>query len=416
MFVNAIIDSKLFANIPIIPVHLTAMMTYSLDITNTMISSSGYHIFTLIIGFLFLTKVSSDRALRLFMLASGACVLGTIQLMIPSPAGWEAISLTMANVLIIVFFAATLLATQLFNNTKPSWLFSVSCVLAYIVVYRYPTIFPYVHKRIIVSTLFPAIILIRLLWHWLSAVNTKAPTGRWLAMLITVIDIIICCVRAYLAWKSPDTPNTGLTKVDQRQILLIMMMYWCSFGYSVCFFYLIYERTMGELLRQARTDGLTGLLNHITFKKEVALEFASAQKKNKNLSLILLDLDHFKNINDKHGHIIGDKVLACFADCLRQYLDTKWLAGRYGGEEFCILLPGVSLDDATHLAERLRTGIAAMKVTDMGGELSVTTSIGVSCLSDECSTMHDLFSVADSMLYKAKQTGRNRVEAMLLIQ
>lgn len=118
----------------------------------------------------------------------------------------------------------------------------------------------------------------------------------------------------------------------------------------------------------------------------------------------MLDIDHFKRVNDSHGHVAGDMVLTAFAETISQTIRPKDVFARLGGEEFAVLLTG-TLSDASEMAERLRLAVAAMRVATPQGELSITVSLG-------CATARigeDLLRVADAALYVAKHTGRNRV-------
>lgn len=169
-----------------------------------------------------------------------------------------------------------------------------------------------------------------------------------------------------------------------------------------------------NLFREMSTiDGLTRLTNRRSFIERSESEFARARRVPiSGISCIMIDIDHFKKINDTLGHHAGDAVLVQTAGLLlanrRQYDEV----GRYGGEEFAVLLPETSLEDATQIAERLREKIAAQSITVDGKKISVTASFGVACFPGEgVETINDLLRAADAALYKAKHTGRNRVVA-----
>ena len=172
------------------------------------------------------------------------------------------------------------------------------------------------------------------------------------------------------------------------------------------------EKLKEELLharREASVDALTGLKNRRAFD----LMLAELVAKNELFSLIIMDVDHFKQTNDQHGHLIGDRVLRQLARLLTASTRTTDTVTRYGGEEFAILLPKTGLDDAMRVAEKLRSTIArlTMRRTDTGGNLGkITASFGVAeHLRRESG--HDTVARADAALYKAKNTGRNRVKA-----
>ncbi len=165
-----------------------------------------------------------------------------------------------------------------------------------------------------------------------------------------------------------------------------------------------------ELILQARTDGLTGLFNRRHFMAELDQEFARASRFKHSLSLVMLDLDFFKRINDTQGHPVGDQVLRLVGDICQQLLRKTDIAARMGGEEFALILPQIDAAQALDAAERLRTSLAAQKLPLPSGViLSWTASMGVATLHESDITPVDLMRRADEALYTAKDTGRNCV-------
>jgi diguanylate cyclase (GGDEF)-like protein len=159
---------------------------------------------------------------------------------------------------------------------------------------------------------------------------------------------------------------------------------------------------------RAATDGLTGLPNKRAVTDTLKRMFAQSLTTGSPLTFLLLDLDHFKQINDQRGHPAGDEVLASVGAVLRSALRSTDFAGRDGGEEFAILLPDTELPTALEIAERVRLAIAEISLP--GTDVSVTASIGVSSFPDHASTLERLERLADAALYVAKRQGRNRVE------
>jgi diguanylate cyclase (GGDEF)-like protein len=162
----------------------------------------------------------------------------------------------------------------------------------------------------------------------------------------------------------------------------------------------------------ATTDPLTGLYNRRHFRKLALLELSRAQRYKKNISLLMIDIDHFKRINDNYGHTTGDKGLKAlsnlFADTLRD-IDTM---ARYGGEEFVILLPETGKSAALMVAERLRRDVEEMIIETDPASFTFTISIGISNLNIvNAVSIETLLDQADKALYASKQTGRNRVTA-----
>ncbi len=159
---------------------------------------------------------------------------------------------------------------------------------------------------------------------------------------------------------------------------------------------------------RAATAGLTGLPNKRAAADALKRTFAQASTTGAPLALLLLDLDHFKQINDQRGHPVGDQVLANVGTVLRSVLRTRDFAARNGGEEFAVLLPDTEIRAALEIAERVRAAIAEISLP--GADVSVTASIGVSGFPDHASTLDRLERLADAALYLAKRNGRNRVE------
>ena len=156
------------------------------------------------------------------------------------------------------------------------------------------------------------------------------------------------------------------------------------------------------------TDGLTGLPNKRAVTDALKRTFAQAMMTKAPLGLLLLDLDHFKQVNDQHGHAAGDQVLASAGAALRSVLRNRDFAGRNGGEEFAVLLPDTNIAAALEIAERVRAAIA--EITLPGTDVPVTASIGVAGFPDHANTLERLERLADAALYVAKRHGRNRVE------
>jgi diguanylate cyclase (GGDEF)-like protein len=159
---------------------------------------------------------------------------------------------------------------------------------------------------------------------------------------------------------------------------------------------------------RAATDGLTGLPNKRAVTDALKRTFAQASTIRSPLALLLLDVDHFKRVNDTRGHAVGDQVLANIGAVVRSVLRSGDFAGRNGGEEFAVLLPDTEIRVALPIAERVRAAIAEISVP--GSDVAVTVSIGVAGFPDHASTPDQLERLADAALYLAKRQGRNRVE------
>ena len=171
-----------------------------------------------------------------------------------------------------------------------------------------------------------------------------------------------------------------------------------------------------ELQRLATTDMLTGLVNRRAFLERAQLALQHHQASGDPLALLMLDMDHFKSINDRFGHLEGDQVLGMFARTVQALLPPEGLAGRLGGEEFSVLLPGLGMPEARAVAESLLRGVRAMDLSSPPAVLHsgwrLTVSIGLACARPGDRSLHDLIDRADQALYLAKHRGRDQIASL----
>jgi diguanylate cyclase (GGDEF)-like protein/PAS domain S-box-containing protein len=170
------------------------------------------------------------------------------------------------------------------------------------------------------------------------------------------------------------------------------------------------KRMEGELERMATLDELTGLYNRRELNNRLQEEIRRAERYGQSFSIWMLDVDHFKRINDTYGHQEGDRVLRIIATHLKQMLRDTDIAARFGGEEFTVILSHTNLEHAKQMAQRVRQAMADLEIhLDGGGSFSITASIGVAAYPEQGITVEELIRAADQALYTAKQKGRNRV-------
>lgn len=168
------------------------------------------------------------------------------------------------------------------------------------------------------------------------------------------------------------------------------------------------ESANAQLQELALRDGLTGMLNRRHWEQCLEREFARHARYETPTSLVMFDIDHFKAVNDTYGHQTGDDVIREVARTTLQYARGTDYAGRYGGEEFVVLLPDTDLKGADQFAERLRQAIEKLRVDHQGQSLSFTVSLGVACMSGKMADHTTLIEHADKALYRSKEEGRNR--------
>jgi len=191
---------------------------------------------------------------------------------------------------------------------------------------------------------------------------------------------------------------------QQRNIIILVI--------TVIIFFILLMRQMKvrkKLKYLAKTDSLTNLYNRRTLFEKGTEMLEKAVKEKQSLSVILLDVDFFKTINDNHGHDIGDEVLKIIAELSNETMRSRDLLARLGGEEFAGILPGVGCSEAKAIAERLREKVANKDLSSLNIDQQITVSIGVACLEQVEHNFDDLLNAADIAMYYAKANGRNRV-------
>ena len=167
-----------------------------------------------------------------------------------------------------------------------------------------------------------------------------------------------------------------------------------------------------EYFNTSQTDPLTACNNRRSLLEIGERDFALAKRHNNKLSALMIDIDHFKQLNDSRGHSFGDQVLCALVDEIQCSIRGTDNFGRVGGEEFALLLPETDLDECVGIAEKLRMQIANLSLKKDGQEVHLTVSFGAACITENDQTIHDLLDRADKALYLAKKQGRNRVCAM----
>jgi diguanylate cyclase (GGDEF)-like protein len=175
-------------------------------------------------------------------------------------------------------------------------------------------------------------------------------------------------------------------------------------------------RSQATLQELSTRDGLTGLTNHREFYRQLDDEVERFRRYGHPLSLLMLDIDHFKTVNDTYGHLAGDEALRTLADLARREVRPMDLVARYGGEEFAVVLPETAAAGALAVAERLRRRVASHPIPlPTGHTLSLTISIGVATLPDDAENVRQLIGAADRALYAAKSGGRNQVHRLVAV-
>ena len=243
----------------------------------------------------------------------------------------------------------------------------------------------------------------------LLGMRAKVALGlRRATTAILGVGAAVTLVRAAYVWLDA---HAGLFTGSLVHVAAFMMLFAVALTSSFAFLALQRAQAEEELVHLAMFDPLTELFNRRAFMELAERAFAAARRGGQPLAVLMVDVDHFKAVNDRHGHQTGDRVLAGLAQRLKSCLRAPDVVGRYGGEEFCAVLPGAGHADAVAAAERIRAAVAAEPIAG----IAVTVSAGVaSCLHPRQRTVEAVIGRADAALYTAKALGRNRVTALAL--
>ena len=268
------------------------------------------------------------------------------------------------------------------------------------------------------SLLFAGVVLgILFLGVTVIAWQLQAPAGsRARAILVAAFAVVgsVLVIRGLNGAFVAD-PLAAVLRPTGFSAALTLAAFAAALGSSLAFLLLLKERAEGEAQRLATMDPLTGCYNRRTFHEIAEREMARARRAGQPLSIVMLDIDNFRAINDKHGHKVGDEVLARFADVVRSALRKEDMVVRYGGEEFVVLLPEVPGPGAVVVAGRIRRSVAGAPIEAAGEKFAITASLGVAARLDEGpESIDELLERAGSALDLAKERGRNRVVALSL--
>ncbi len=225
-----------------------------------------------------------------------------------------------------------------------------------------------------------------------------------LPLIIYAAYLIVRLIYAYTA-RAPQS------LLDQNiiQVLFFLLVFICSTLWSSGFILMITQRLRADLHAQARRDALTQISNRLDMQEKLDAEIEHARRGKSAFSILIIDVDYFKSINDHYGHETGDGVLRAVVSCLGKSVRPYDSLGRWGGEEFLVILPETELAGAAEIAERLRHAITSQPLTLAEQSIPVTISVGVATWGVHGQTPRALLNAADRALYLAKESGRNRV-------
>jgi diguanylate cyclase (GGDEF)-like protein len=248
-----------------------------------------------------------------------------------------------------------------------------------------------------------AAIVARRGWHAERSLRSVAAT-----LLFAMAALVVRALHAALQPHAYTDPDSAPMVHGLTFLCAFIVVLGAGFGLALA----VFERVAGQLEELATHDGLTGCLNRSTTDAMLAHELQRSRRLGTPVAFVLLDLDHFKRVNDRHGHRIGDAVLCQFTRTVRERLRDSDVLGRTGGEEFGLVLPGTDAAGAHRLVEDIRLAVQAAQVTtEKGQAVHVTVSAGVAVArpDDVDIAAEHLYGQADKALYTAKRSGRNRI-------
>lgn len=335
-------------------------------------------------------------------------ILGGAALVFYMRPGWDTdfVSIAFGNAARMCALGCLWQGIRVFQNRPPALLTLATICAIWLALCFYPDFVSNMAARIAVVSLLNSL-LCALAALELFRDRGEKLNSRWPSIVVFGSFSLLMFVRACLVGVAPFP--VGALPLDPLWLGIFM---WLVFGHAtfgaVLFIGMIWERREAAQRSYAMQDPLTGLLNRRAFA-----DFADRMSRRRAglrnaMAILVLDLDHFKSINDRFGHEAGDRMLKAFGDMAEQSIRTSDQMFRMGGEEFCVLLPDTSVAEAVVIAERIRQGFEAVVIETSAGPAHTTVSIGVAA-TQYAVEIDVLLAAADAAVYEAKARGRNRV-------
>lgn len=317
-------------------------------------------------------------------------------------------SIQLANALLLGAYGMMWSGARAFEEREPLWLWAAAGAGLWLAACQFDIFLESLLARILLASGLSAAYSLLFVWELWQG-RHDGLMSRWPAMGLLGLHAVLFLVRIAAAPSLPFPLGTQAPSPGAASFLIFAFLF---YAFALVFLLMALTKERAELnqKRAAAIDPLTGIPNRRGFSERAERVVARCQPDGTPLTLLLLDLDHFKTINDRFGHRVGDKVLVLFSETAAQSLRPLDLLGRIGGEEFVALLPDVPPDTALEIAERIRKAFAAAACTVGGYPIAATVSIGTASAAKTGYDFEALYASADAALYLAKQKGRNRVE------
>ena len=360
------------------------------------------------VSLVFATLRGSSRVIgswgkAMLLLATGLLGLA-LRGMIP---GW--ISIALANTIVVAALVLALRSLRLFLGSRPRDLpgWGLTALL-FVYLLAFSAIWPSNVARTIAVSATIAVITVR------AALLLRRRASEPCRLSCRFTEFVFWAAAVVTLARAAGTLLAGTPDVMQPDALnaATFLAYAAFIMISTLgVMWMEIETLQAELVHAAHYDSLTGMYNRGIFLAECEREVSRSARGGAAFSLAIFDLDHFKQVNDRYGHPAGDQALKAFADVLRSGIRKHDTVGRYGGEEFALLMPQTGKDTAVRVAERIRRALEARGVSVDVGRIEVTVSAGVATYGIDGEDWDALLSAADTALYEAKNAGRNRVAA-----
>ena len=337
-----------------------------------------------------------------------ALAAGTVALALRGAIA-DYITIDLANALILAAFLFILRSVRP-GEQWGSDAFGWSVVGAAVLLLWYFTYLqPDTRARIVVSSAAMALLVIQPVAALIAAVPGEGRRARLFTAACLVGVGLVTLARA--VWTIKRGSNADLLAPDFVQFASNLLFAVFAVLATLGVVWIEIEKLRADLARLAMIDPLTAILNRRAFMLEYERELSRCVREKTGLALAIFDVDHFKDVNDTHGHLVGDKVLRRVADTLRASLRGHDVIGRYGGEEFALLMPGADTAAALAGTERARLAVSERPIQAGPLRIPITVSAGVAAVGAADADWESLLRRADAALYEAKRNGRNRVVA-----
>lgn len=350
----------------------------------------------------------SDKGLRHWAVGSFALMLGLL-LNVNQEHIHHGLSVVLANGLMTLGIGVTWLGIRAFKGShQPQAGPILAALLVMLLLWLFRFHFDNLSVRIGIASMVLASMSLLCARELLIRAEQPLRTGYWLAGGVALLCGVGLALRA-IASLTGLSPTVAISDNPLQSATLLGALV-AQIGLAGGFILMTHYRTAMALQRLSEHDALTDTLNRRSLHEQALQILCKADAMQLPVTLIMLDADHFKHINDAFGHQTGDAVLCHMVARIRPHLRTNDLLGRYGGEEFILILPGLDTDSAAQVAERIRLGLCRQPWQAEDRPVPLSVSIGIACSDQQGYAFDMLLGAADAALYQAKALGRNRVE------